>query len=208
MSQQEQDQIDERLKAHFANPNTRAAIASAVASNRPHGWSKHSKACYFRKCYADEILEHIDKQIETGQDLIFRYDIWCKSLNISEKTLYIRFNQAILFLLEKMDPEGKYQKWYDNVDIDCKKSKIGIIMSVAHIKDSKKIPVELIEPRQSLPEWRKQLMDWLESDSNEPFIKESIALSPDEIVSLRNEFLTNDGLCVDIKANKIAIIKA
>jgi len=200
------DEIDNKLKAMFANPQTRAAVASAIAAPRPQGWSKHSKSSYFKKQYAEEIREHIDQQIATGQDLVFRYDTWCKTLGISERTLYARFNQAIMFLVQRMDPTGKYSEWYDSVDIDCKTSKVGIIMSTAKFEATKSIKPELITPRQSLPQWRKELMDWLESDSEEPYCKENIALSNEEILSLR-EFLTQDGLMVDIKCNKIAIVK-
>lgn len=203
----EETNIDDKLKAVFANPQTRAAVASAIASPRPAGWSKHSKASYFRKCYADEIKGHIDEQIKTGQDLVFRYETWCRILSISERTLYTRINQSILYLVEKMDVDGVYSKWYENVDIDCKTSGLGIVISISKIAETKALKPELVVPRQSLPQWRKDLMDWLESDTEDPFVRENIALSTEEITLLREEFLTNEGLMCNIKANSIHIVK-
>lgn len=208
MPEELNSQVEDKLKTYFANPQTRAAIASVISSPRPVGWSHRSKASYFKKVYAEEIKEHIDQQIATGKDLIFRYATWCEKLGVSERTLYTRINQSILFLVQRLDPDGVYSKWYEGVDIDCKSSKFAIVISVAKVEASRNIKPELVEPRQSLPQWRKKLMDWLESNSNEPFVEEGLALGPEEVLKLREEFLTNDGLLVDINFHAIRIIKA
>ena len=207
MPEHEHANVADKLEQIIANPVTRSAIASIISSPRPQGWGRKSTATYFKKVYADELIPHIDSQIESGKDLIFRYNVWCQQLHISERTLYTRFNQAILFLLERLDPTGKYNKWYDSVDIDTKSNSLGIVFSVVRSQMAQAIKPELIEPAQSLPKWRTQLADWLENDESDSFVREHLALSPEDITKLRDEFMGNEGLMVDIKSHSIKIVK-
>ena len=207
MPEHENPNVADKLEAIIANPTTRSAIASIIASPRPAGWGRKSNASYFKKSYADLLLPYIDQQIESKKDLILRYNIWCTKLRISEKTLYTLCNQAILFIIERLDPTGKYATWYETVDIDSKTSQMGILFSIARAEAAKNLKAEVIEPADTLPQWRNQLADWLESGSEEPFVKECLTLSPEEIAKLREEFMGNDGLMVSIKSNSIRIVK-
>ena len=210
MSNEEQTdkEINDRLDAVFPNPVTKAAVATMVASKRPVGWGRKSNAPYYKKDYAEEIRPCIDAQIETQKDFIYRYETYCKALNISQGTLYNRVNQGIRFLCDKLDPTGKYRDWFDHVDIDAKSNKVGIIFSITKNTRGKNIQPEFIEPRISLPKWRQELDEWLESDSNEPFNKEGIILEPYTLKALREEFCKLKGIMADIRVNKIMIVKA
>ena len=200
--------LEDKLKAVFANPTTRSMVASALASPRPNGWGKHSKAPYFNKAYAEEMRKIVDQQIENRKDVVFVYEKWCKALGISERTLYARINQSIMFLLERLDPDNKYKHWYENVTIDCKKSQFAIIISLTKIEEQRALTPEFAEPRLTMAQWRKDMMDWLEdNDNQEPFIREGLCLSPAEILEMREQFLPNSGLMVDIKSNKISLVK-
>lgn len=204
----EPDNIEDKLKAIVANPQTRSALASIIASPRPQGWGRKSTAPYFKKEYAERFRPHIDQQIESKQELVYRYDVWCKTLNISERTLYNQLHQGILFLIEKLDPTGKYAKWWNEVVVDTKTNKVGIVLSLKKTDINNTLPKpEFVEPRDMMEVWKRELYDWMESDSEEPFVKENICLNEEEIRELKNKFESLEGVMADIRSSKVSVIK-
>ena len=121
MSSEETDkQIRDKLESIFPSPEVVAKVVDLVVSDRPKGWSRRSNAPYFKEMYARQIKADVDTMIDTGKRIIFRYAIWCDEENggVSKQTLYVRVNQSIRFLVEKMDtPDHRYYNWYQKVNI-------------------------------------------------------------------------------------------
>ena len=207
MSDEQTDHtIKERLSQIFANPETAQAIASTISSPRPAGWGRKSSAPYFKRCYALEIQEAINKQLQTGGDIVYRYDTYCEALNISERTLYARINQSLLFLCERMDAEGIYKRWYDSVDISQKPG-LGVTISIAKIDESRQLKPEFVVPLKDLPVWRRDLEDWLESDNDRPYAQEQLALSAEQVVQIKEELASLIGIMAYITPSSIKIIR-
>ena len=209
MSTEQQDTnkaIKERLESIFPNPNTASSIASMISSPRPAGWSKKSNAPYFKQIYAEEIRAIIDQQIENNKDIVFQYHVWCNKLNISKLTLYNRVNQSLLFLFERLDPEGKYKKWYETVAITCP-SDLGIVIAIIKRDATKSLTAEFIVPRAEMPVWKRELDDWLESSDKAPFVKEHLALTKEEMHTLKSQFENLQGIMFEISHNSINLVK-
>ena len=205
------EQIKSRLTDIFANDDIAAKITHLVVHKKPLGWGKKSQATYYKEHYALWMKKYIDLHIENGKgDLTFRYSEFCNDrTGMSYQTLYNRIDQSTRYLCEQMDPDGRYNKW-KHLTTRNRKRGVGIVISYEPGFEpdvSFKIQPQLTASRADMPIWKRQLDEWMESDSMLPFCKEGLALSPDEILSLKAEFAQISSMSVSITSIHVKVIK-
>ena len=180
-----------------------------VTRNRPAGWSRKSCAPYYKEIYGKQIKREVDKMITSDNPIIWRFSVWCNGdTSMTENTLYTRINQSIRYLLEMMDDDGKYKKWYQSVRIS-RERKLGVtIRFIPGFSGSgEDFTSEEIEPRETMPKWKLDMELWLEGDNSTPFCKENLALSPEEIVELKVQFSQLSNVQFSITEKSIKIIR-
>jgi len=178
------------IKPAFSNPSVAQKLVNLVTSNKPSGWSHKSNAPYFKRIYGAEIKEYIDKMMVDKQSIVYRYFVWCTDeTGIAPTTLYNRINQSIRYLIENMDtPDHKYGQWYETVNIS-RQHDVGVI--IAYIPGfgnagEVQLKAESIAPKSSAPVWMRKMDEWIEDNDNlEPFVKEGLGLSQQEIVNIK-----------------------
>ena len=105
---------------------------------RPLTWSKRANVPYYKARYALEIKHIFDEMILAAEDgdkepRIIKYVDYPE---VSHTTLYLKINQSLLYLLEKMDEAGIYSNFRQLVQISRVRS-VGIKFSLVHALDNK-----------------------------------------------------------------------
>jgi hypothetical protein len=162
----------------FPSKEVANAVINIVSGKKPPGWGKKSRSSYYSRFYAEQIKKQIDLQLESGRDIFYHSSIFCEGPSgITLHTLYSKINQSIRFLCDRMDNDNKYRKWYDSVFI--RREKDGLRISLRPKFDS--IEPMLVVPRHQMSRWRREFDEWLESNTEEPFVRDSLALTNEEI---------------------------
>jgi hypothetical protein len=189
-----------------------ARLVDLLTSDRPSGWSRRSNAPYYKKIYALEIKEAIDAMLLSGEEIIYYYSQWCAGDNpVSAQTLYNRANQSIRFLVEPkngMDKDGIYARWYESVAVE-RVPRLGVrIRFIAGLSGTDGKKPELVSPREQKPIWHRKMTDWIEDmDNYDPFVKENLALSPEEVVEIKVLLSTVKGIQYSVDERHISIIR-
>ena len=189
-------------------------IVKLLQATKPAGWSHHSNAPYYKKLYADEIKPFIEQMLVDKEDIIYDYATWCtEETNISPQTLYNRVNQSIRWLLEQsstVEEREKYKRWYELVRVERQKNlgvRISFIPGFGNTESVKLTP-KSVGAKVTKPLWLRKLDDWIEdSDNFEPFVKDGLALSTDEIVDLKVRLNGLSNLQASITQDRVAIIR-
>lgn len=202
------EEIRRTIQSIFPSPDVASQVVDLVVNKRPKGWSRKSNAPYYKKVFATQIKHWIDRMIESGNSIVYRYKDFCTDdTGMSESSLYIMVNQSIRFLIDNMDENGKYERWYDSVRT-TRKPGVGIIVNyLPGLSPLSQAQPEMAEPKETMPRWKQQMEEWLESDSTTPFIQEGLILSPEEIEALEVQFSQLSNVQASIKSSCIKIIK-
>lgn len=203
---------EQQIKSIFPSPQVANQLIKLVTSPQPLGWSHRSNATYFKEEYAQQVKSDIDKMIDTRNDIVYRYGIWCGNGagQMSNQTLYIRINQSIRYLIERLDPHSLYRKWYETVGIQRKKGLGVVIYFLDEFKETNKsaFKAEEILPIKQQPAWMKKMDDWLEDDKQiQPFVQEKLALTDDEVNVLRESLIQLGGIEASVSSGFVRIIK-
>ena len=197
---------------HITFPSGRVAnkIINMVVHNKPVGVSRRSCYPYYKEQYAKWVKSDIDRMIETKQELVYDYSLFCtEETNISPITLYVRISQGVRYLVDNMDDENAtYYKWYDAVEIS-KNPKLGgvsITWKPEFLEGSLLRP-RLAEPVVDIPRWKRELDEWMEGDQDKPFKRENLMLNSDVIAELHDEYDGVIGLFLSITNNSITAVK-
>lgn len=206
-----------KIKEIFTEPHVQAAVVEVLVPNRkPKGWGRKSHAPYYKEIFAKGIKADIDKMIETGHPLVYRYATLCDPATngMSKDTLYQRVNHSIRFLVECMDiPDGDgkyvYRKWYDSVRI---KREPGLGVTIRFIKglesnNADGFKADVIEPESDGPVWRRQMEEWLDSDNEIPFHKDGLALTTEQIAELKTELAQVSHIMASVTSTSVKLIK-
>lgn len=204
--------IAERLRSIFPNESVANKVIDLVVSKRPPGWSRKAYAPYYKEFFALLIKKEIDKMIQLGDGIIYRYDIFCDESKggMSKNTLYLKVNQSIHYLCDNLDTDNRYKQWRDLTLVRRDKDRGGI--TIEYIPDFQKnerqgFRGESIMPSEQSPSWRKRMDDWLESDNNLPFVQERIGLTAEQVQTLREELRSLAGIQAMVSFNTIKIIR-
>lgn len=178
----------------FPSAQIAEKVVNILTSKKPPGWSSRSNAPYYRKVYAEDIKKYIDIMSETGQAICFDYETWCTvETGVSPATLYNRVNQSIRYLLDYLDADSKYKSWYELVTVERRRD-VGVQITYIpglgpknqeHNQVAKLTP-RMVEAKASKPVWLRKFDEWIEDESEtEPFVKENLSLSPEEVTELK-----------------------
>lgn len=215
MSEETDKQIRERLSAIFPSEVVASRVVDMVTAKRPDGWGRHSNAPYYKEFFARQTQEQIDKMIasrESGNPvaIIYRWDTFCnEKTGMSRNTLYNRFNQSLNFLLKFLDPMGKYEKWYQTVTVD-RTSKVGLTIEFMPEflgSGSSSFEPEFVIPKAHTSVWRREMEEWLEGESFVPFVKEGLALNPEEIEQIKAQISQLINVKCSITSHAVKIIR-
>ena len=176
-------------------------VVDVLVRNRPIGWSRRARSPYYKKCYAMWLKESIDPMIEDRQPRVFRRETFT---GLSEKSLYLRIHQSLLYLIECLDtPDKKYERFKEETRFRIKQ---GVIIEYRDMADVSGI-AEVFVAEKEMPKWRRKLDEWIESDSREPFIQTNLVLSGEEQQQLRLELDNLKNIMSSISAREIKLVR-
>lgn len=197
---------DEPITITLPNGKIASQLVDLVMRKRPIGWSKRSFATYYSNLHATWLKKSLDEMIESRQDIVFRYD----TARMSANSLYLRVNQAFLFLLENMDSEGKYAKLRTEVRVRREKG-VGVIFEFDEVlRNPDDVGAEkIVKEVANQPKWRDKMDDYLESPSTAgtPFFQDGLVLTLEEIQELKDELGGLKNLICDVTSRHVKIIK-
>jgi hypothetical protein len=200
----------ESIQVTFPSGRVANKIINLVVHNKPVGVSRRSQYPYYKENYAKWIKPDIDRMIETNNELVYDYSVFCtEESNISPLTLYARISQGIRYLVDNFDDDkATYYKWYESVEI-CKNKKLGgvAITWKPEFMANGSLHPRLAESVKEIPKWRRELVLWLEGDKEKPFKRENLMLDIDTIRSIQNEFEGVLGVMMSIDSNSITVVK-
>jgi hypothetical protein len=210
-------QVEERVNALFPTKELRAKVTDLLVAKRPIGVSRHCYYPYYKQFYAEKIKPTIDSMIETKQTVIYRYDTFCVGpQSVSKRTLYSRVYQSIRYLVDHMDTaDAKYRLWRDITTITRDEKRGGVVIEFLPDFRSGNIDEpftgDLIIPKEDkvlTPKWRLEMNKFLETENTPPtWMKEGLALSTEEIKTLKLELSDVEGIMVNVTSSCVKIIK-
>lgn len=212
-TQEADKDIRQRMSTIFPDPSTAQRVADLIATDKPANWGRKSNAPYYKGFYAEWLKVHIDKMMASTNDLVFRYAVFCgdNEAEMTHETLYNQVYQSKRYLLERLDPLGKYKQW-DKL-VDTKKEK-GLGVTIRYNKlyrmqlDGKDLPSpDEVNPQAHIPKWKKSMEEWLESGETTPFVEEKLALNEEEILELRKQLGELEGIHASINSYAVRIIR-
>lgn len=190
------------------SPTVPVTTYSNPSKNRPDGWSSKSNVPYYRKEFAEWIKQDIDRMIEKNGRLMYDYATFCSSYGISKNTLYNKISQAIRYLEDKMDtPDRKYLRWHQSVKIQRNRYGKGVTIQFKLESHSATVESPPAEQVYTMPEWKVEMEDWLESVNKVPFVKEGLMLNDNDVMELKEQLGELKNILPSIKNNSIKIIK-
>ena len=211
---------EKKLSGIFPSPEIAAQAVEFICNNKPRGYGRKSNAPYFNERHGTQMKKQIDAMIQmraegNPQSMIFSYSIWCNPSyphSIGKETLYKRINQSINFVIEKLDDvTKKYQNWLDHVRISRDNGREGVCIdwiSDFLDGDDSKFQPQFVKPKELAPQWKEEMNIWLENTQDfRPFVREGLALTKDEMVTLNLQLKTLTNIKASIKPNAIHIIK-
>lgn len=213
-------QLTDAVKQIFADPTVQKRIVQQVTTKKPPGWGRKSTAPYYKEAYGKQIQEMADEMIRTKQSIVFDYERFCYDRNnpsrMSERSLYLRVNQSINFLLEEIDPylEGQpYAHWHAMCKVRVDR-KVGVLIEyipelVEHASEGKTLlSPKLVSPTSDKPLWRQKMRQWIDNDEDQrPFEKRNLVLTKEERVEIEAELAGLKNLLVDIETTHVVLVK-
>ncbi len=199
-----------RLRTIFTDKQVQKQIVETVVHNRPLGWSRKSQATYYKERYALELKGVLDDMMATNKEFCFGYEWFQKTFGLGKDSLYLRVYQSMRYLIEKLDPDKIYQKfWEEKIDMHRERGK-GVTLRFKkefQVGGPSFIPSEVM-PQSEDPKWRQSMNVWLESNDTSTFQQNNIILSPEEIAALEIQLdALGDSIMSSITAHSIKLIK-
>ena len=208
MSDDINEQIKNRICEIFPDEATASKIVNMVVTGKkPQGASRRSVWPYYNEKCGKQIRNEADAMIASGNPRICRYETWT---GVSPTTLYNRINQSIRYLLDHLDPDGKYKKWNASIFIDRKSNSNGIMIRFIEglsPTQNQEFIGEEIKPETMKSRWQIKLDDWLESDDVSPFVQEGLALNPQEIADVKASLCQVEDIQFFVSSSTIKVIK-
>lgn len=181
---------------------------------RPKHWTGRSVAPYYDKPHAIIAQKILDK-LASLPDLKNRgLLLTTRVFSCSRATIYNKWNQGALFLVENMDtPEGYYAELHERLEVT--RSEDGITIALRKPFDLSKIQEIDIAPvaesakiTKQNKQWRKDMESWLDNpDGDAVFVADGLQLSQAVQEELKNSFAGLDTVIVKITDNKVVLRK-
>jgi hypothetical protein len=213
------EDADLKLKTRFIPTDEEARIAIQTILNIPDlldklvaardkekkrrsNWSKLANAPYYRKRYALELKAVVDDMLQKGCDKEYRYDDY---VDLSHKTIYLRLNQAKLFLLDELDPDLFYKENFQRISITQEKTGVRLSL-MKEITSMAPVDVGLDEKKS---EWQDKITKYLETAKigDAPLRIDKLSLTAEEVEIQKESFINIPGVSAFITATEILIVK-
>lgn len=199
-----------RLRTIFTDKGVQQKFVESVVHNKPVGWSRKSQATYYKERYALELKKVLDDMMVSNKEFVFGYAWFEKTFGLGKDSLYLRVYQSMRYLLEKLDPDGKYKTfWETKIEMHRERGK-GVTLRFRHEYQTggpEFVPTEVM-PQVEEPKWKQRMKAWLESDDETPFSQNNIILSPEEITELEIQLSAlGDSILSSITAHSVKLIK-
>lgn len=211
--------LTDQIKSIFASPDVSKRIIAAVTSKKPPGWGRKSCAPYYKEPYGRQLQQMADEMIRTKQSIVFDYARFCHDMSnpgrMSVKSLYLRVNQSMNFLLNEIDAylDGHpYAKWHAMVRVKVKHD-VGILIEyipelINYEHGVGLLSPKMMSPTSDKPKWREAMAKWLEDDTvTIPFVKENLCLTKADREEIELEFAGLQNVLADIETTHVRLIK-
>lgn len=199
-----------RLRTIFTDKVVQQKMVESVVHNRPLGWSRKSQATYYKEPYALELKKALDIMMETNKEFCFGYAWFEKTFGLGKDSLYLRVYQSMRYLLERLDPDKIYTRfWEEKVEMHRERGKGVTIRFKKEFQTGgpEFAPTEVM-PESEEPKWKQRMNVWLESDDTTPFLQNNVILSPEDILSLEVQLdALGDSVMSSITAHSVKLVK-
>lgn len=172
---------------------------------RPSHWSKAANSPYYRHRFAEEIKIVVDEVLLSKKPKIWLFKEFEGKL--SRKSLYLKINQAFLYLVEEMDDEaGTYKTAKENITIT--RENTGIQMAIAAHTESLTTPSDASSINKSL-DWKVKLDKFLEEGAvNVKFEITKLNLSDEDVTNTTSALTALGGnVAFIVKNDSIKVVK-
>ena len=205
-----EDAVKEAIKSIFVAPEVVAKVVETVVpGKRPAGWSRKSNATYYNEHCALQLKQVLDAMSVDRQDRIYRYDEW---KHLSPTTVYIRINQSLNYLLDRLDPDKKYKDMCQRICIRRSRQHNGVVIQFLEeyrATDTSSFLPSAVIPNAQAPKWKDKMEKWIEESvpGDKPFVQENLMLSNDDIRELKLQFAGVKNIAASITARSVKLIK-
>ncbi len=186
----------------FPDNTTAARVVDLVVRKRPIGWGRKSYSTYYRQEYAEQMKKELDSIIETKKGKLFPYD---RFPSMSSQSLYLRINHSIHFVLDYLDPDGKYAKLWREIKTEKIKGR-GVIIKYRDFITDELIGEEYVAKADKV-KWKQKIDIYLESDEVKPLHIDNLILSASEVEEVKRELDGVESIKFSVTCKEIKIIK-
>lgn len=208
----------EELREKFpgiTNAKINALLRENEYTIKPDKWSKKSNAPYYRERYALQIKQVFDTMIKDFENGIYeeRVFYYKDTPELSKNTLYLKINQAKLYLLDKLDADGRYRHFDSLIKIK-KEANLGVKITykdgvLVADEDGKSIQnpinvVNFIEKKSAI-----DMIDaWLDKATpGDKLHLKKLFLPDDELYKIKSMIAGLDDIAASITQNDIHLVK-
>jgi len=202
----DEQKLVDTLTGLISDKETQIKIKQSLEKHRPQHWSRLANAPYYRAKYAAEIKIILDQMIADGENRVIFYK---DHPGLNSNTLYNKLFQAKKYLLDKLDPDGKYSLFCESLHIH-KKRGVGIHLDIdRNILDGtpEGFKAQTLSNTNS-EEWKSKIEIFIKnSQSGDVLHMKNLALSPEEIEDIEITLFSLNDIMYNIKCNEIKLIK-
>ena len=162
---------------------------------------------YYKEHYARELIPYLDMMIEQNKAIEFKY---VNYKHLGKQTLRLKVYQALLFVVDNLDPEGKYLELKNKTMVRAMTN--GVRISFI---DNLKIPLAgaLVENddeagSSNTPFWRNKIDEFLANASvGKRLSISSLRLTDQEVSDLQASFAGLNGVIANVTNRRIDLFK-
>jgi hypothetical protein len=196
--------MPDKITVSLPDGKTAAAIVNlVVGKKKPPGWSRKSYATYYKESYALWLKKDLDQMIADRQSVVYRYDKWPR---VRPSALYQRIIQALMYVLDELDPDGTYKRLREQIRI-TRPNGVGVVLSFDEVLEGQPQGERFVGAAEK-PRWYKKMFDYLEDmEIVEPFHIDKLMLTPEEVEQIKAELDGLSNIMFSVTSREIKIIK-
>ena len=180
--------------------------ARTLNYQKPDRWGGRSNAPYYREQYARVMQAVLDKMMHNRHDQMYYY----KNHSLAPNSLYQKIQQSVRFLLDNLDPDGKYAAFWNC--IYCHKVKgVGVRVCIrTDLLDEAAVhhnfmPTELIT---DLQDWRDKMAKYIEDgEPGIPFEATGLGLTEEQVADLEIQLSAIPDLNYSVTPRHVKLVK-
>lgn len=204
------EEILNNLVSLISNPAHREAFKKAIQTADGDYFGRNIDKPYYKKKYALGVKEVLDWMMEHKKP---RKWVYADFPSTNKASLYQKIMQGKEFLLDNMDPDGRYKKFDLCVKVD-RKQKDALyfhiqyhMLNMANSEDIEDLSKAGFVKSEELS-WRDRLENFLENGKpGESFKKEGLALDESEITELETTLCTLTTIVYNITEKSVVVRK-